>query len=261
MPGHYQLGDPSTLYWACALAVGWVVLAGFALAHTRRSRWPWPLRLIPWLVVAGSGVLATWALAPKVHSLRVDAEGMWEPRSALGFSLGRIPPEQPRRVRVAFDGATVLELVDGRRLKLGPRGAEVLGYVDGDCIPLFVDEGQFYEWHPTSAGGPRCSKAAAQPGLMVYARWSGDGWWYPAEVIRWRPEGIWVRFGDGAQEPCAPEQVLSFEVPEGREIQADWRGQGGYFPVEIEWGAGDQLRVRYDDGALDTVHMKQLRFQ
>jgi hypothetical protein len=97
-------------------------------------------------------------------------------------------------------------------------------------------------------------------GLMVFARWEADRFYYPAVVEGVSKGVVNVKFLDGVRDSVFEEHVIVVAEAFGLMVfEADWEKRGGFYECEITKRYADTYVVKYKDGVVETVGLGQLR--
>jgi hypothetical protein len=98
-------------------------------------------------------------------------------------------------------------------------------------------------------------------GAQVFAR-SVDGCWYPATVVKVEGPSATVRFANGSEHACAPEELRPMSLVPGRKIQADLK-DWGWWDAVVERYEPEKERVHivHDDwtGEKEVVKLHRIR--
>lgn len=108
------------------------------------------------------------------------------------------------------------------------------------------------------------SEGGFQPGETVYARFSGDGFFYMADINRISGNAAEVTFFDNYTEVVGLEDLREPLYCLGKmKAQANWEERGNYYPCVIQKidDSRTHVHVYYpEDGAREMVTFSQLRF-
>lgn len=85
------------------------------------------------------------------------------------------------------------------------------------------------------------------PGDLVWARWSGDGNLYFANIVSGGVSGVKVVFYDGVTEEVAPENVFYIEEVQksGLAPHGNWQDKGSFYPCIILQFNNNTVSVEY----------------
>lgn len=84
-------------------------------------------------------------------------------------------------------------------------------------------------------------------GTTVLARWSADGFWYPAEILKLSGEQYEVRhLDDGTIDKVTADKLKAVTLKVGDHVSANRRRRGSYYDGEITYREGDKLRIAYN---------------
>ena len=97
----------------------------------------------------------------------------------------------------------------------------------------------------------------------VYAYYSDDGYWYPAEIIEVRGDSYKVRYDDDDSEEWLEEDSLADYGAEVDEEGAEawWEEDEEYYAVTILEVNEEQVKVEYEDGEVEWTDLSCLRFE
>ncbi|MHC4251992.1 MAG: S41 family peptidase, partial [Planctomycetota bacterium] len=78
--------------------------------------------------------------------------------------------------------------------------------------------------------------------------WTGDAYWYRAEVVRPEGGGYLVRYGDGTEERVELARMIEDDIKAGDPVSGRWKRGRRWFPGRVTKRDGDAIHVVYDDG-------------
>ncbi len=102
----------------------------------------------------------------------------------------------------------------------------------------------------------------SDPTDCVYARYSGDGFYYMTTDYQGDGDFLRVTYYDGAQERVRKEDTITLsELNSGYQYFADWERRGDFYPCRMQSLDADGITVVYDeDGVVEKIHPISLRF-
>jgi len=127
----------------------------------------------------------------------------------------------------------------------------------GDYIPPEEQE-------TAVASGAASSNVSGSPSKdMKWARWSGDGNLYYADIIGTSGNSVNVRYYDGNEEELNKSDIFSLQeaINSGLTPHGNWEGQGSFYPCNILKMGANSVLVKYtQDGVKEEMPYDRLLF-
>ncbi|MCL2356060.1 MAG: cellulase family glycosylhydrolase [Defluviitaleaceae bacterium] len=93
---------------------------------------------------------------------------------------------------------------------------------------------------------------------VVFAKWSHDGYYYPATIGESFENHVQALFLDGDVATVDNAHVIDAQhALDNFALEANWKNQGGYFKGRLS--GRRPMIMNYDDGDVEQVEMRQLR--
>ena len=95
-------------------------------------------------------------------------------------------------------------------------------------------------------------------GKTIFARWSPDGYYYPAVVGEVQEKHIRANFLDGQTAMVSKEHTIELqEAFKILDFEGNWKNSGGFYKGVIT--SHEPTTMNYDDGDVEQIDLKQLR--
>jgi len=121
------------------------------------------------------------------------------------------------------------------------------------CKSTFINEKA-----TTSVNNQQDEDESLSVGKTVFARWEGNGFYYPAVIAGLFDNSIKAAFLDGDSAMVSVEFVLPLrEAFATLAFQGNWKNAGLFFKGTV--ANQDPLIMNYNDGDVEIVELSQLR--
>ena len=95
----------------------------------------------------------------------------------------------------------------------------------------------------------------------VFAYFSEDGYWYPAEIVEVDGDSYKVCYDDGSEEWLDADSLEDYDASPGEEgAEAWWDEDECFYEVTILEVNDEQVKVEYEDGVTEWTDLSYLRF-
>lgn len=125
------------------------------------------------------------------------------------------------------------------------------------AAPAGAINGRVYD----KAADPTFNSAATgwRAGDRPLARWSGDGFWYPASIRKVKDGKFLVAFEDGDEEWTIAGRLLQDDIESGDRVYAKLGERGPYRLATVAGRGGGGLQLRFDDGSERAAALADIR--
>lgn len=98
-----------------------------------------------------------------------------------------------------------------------------------------------------------------QPGQLVFAWWSSDGYWYPGRIDRIEDGRYRIRFDDGDTDWLSDGEVSTYAVQPGEWVEVSQAPKKRFYSALVTSRRGRTLYVEYEDGSTGEADISRVR--